>query len=241
MKSSKPKISKENKLMDEFILSVFYDIDNFCVQLKNLFEHSMIPCDEQKSSFELPSALSLSEVMTICVIFHLSGYRTFKWYDTKLIQKEYHKFFSNPVSYNRFMELMPYATVLFVHSIGFKSLCTGINFVDSTTLDVCNSHRIQQHKAFQGIAQRSKCSTGWFYGFKLHLIIHDCREILSFCWYQAMWMTVTRKSWNTWQKTSLESCFLTRAMFPRSCLRNLWIKVWSLLLNRRKMPKTKGY
>lgn len=60
-------------------------------------------------------------------------------------------------------------------------LCTGISFVDTTTLDVCDSHRIQQHKVFDDIAKRGKSSTGWFYGFKLHLVIHDCGEILNFC------------------------------------------------------------
>lgn len=59
--------------------------------------------------------------------------------------------------------------------------CTGISFVDSTTLDVCDSHRIQQHKVFEGIAQRGRSSIGWFYGFKLHLVINDRGEILSFC------------------------------------------------------------
>lgn len=170
--------------MDEMIISVFYDIDNFCKELKIFFEHSLLPCDENPTSFEPPSALSLSEIMTICVLFHLSGYRTFKWYDTKFIQKDCRKFFPRLVSYNRFVELMPYAAMplaLFVQAIGTKSLCTGISFVDSTTLDVCNSHRIQQHKVFEGIAQRGKCSTGWFYGFKLHLVINDRGETLSFC------------------------------------------------------------
>lgn len=79
---------------------------------------------------------------------------------------------------------MPYAAMpltLFMHSISFKFPCTGINFVDSTTLDVCDSHRIPQHKVFKGITQRGRSSTGWFYGFKLHLVINDCGEILSFC------------------------------------------------------------
>ncbi len=53
--------------------------------------------------------------------------------------------------------------------------------VESTTLDVCDSHRIQQNKVFKGIAQRSRSSTGWFYGFKHHLVINDCGEILNFC------------------------------------------------------------
>ena len=62
--------------MDEIIISVFYDIDNFCKELKKYFEHSLISENEKVASFEPLSALSLSEVMTICVLFHLSGYRT---------------------------------------------------------------------------------------------------------------------------------------------------------------------
>ena len=177
-------ISKENKLIDEFIISIFYDIDNFCKELKNYFEHYFISCDGKKASFEPPSSLSLSEIMTICICFHLSGYRTFKWYYTKLIQKEYRQFFSSLVSYNRFVELMPYAALplsLFVQYIRSKTSCTGISFVDSTTWEVCDSHRIQQHKVFAGIVKRGKSSTGWFYGFKLHLVINDCGEILNFC------------------------------------------------------------
>ena len=49
-----------------------------------------------------------------------------------------------------------------------KGACRGISFVDSTALDVCDNHRIQQHKVFKEIAQRGRSSTGWFYGFKLH-------------------------------------------------------------------------
>ena len=170
--------------MDEFIISIFYEIDNFCKGLKEHFEHSLISRKEEAVSFEPPSALSLSEIMTICVCFHLSGYRTFKGYYTRLIQKDYRKFFPRLVSYNRFVELMPYAAIpltLFVQYTNSKSPCTGISFMDSTTLDVCDSHRIQQHKVFEGLAQRGKSSTGWFYGFKLHLVINDRGEILSFC------------------------------------------------------------
>ena len=75
-----------------------------------------------------------------------------------MILKEYKKFFPKLVSYNRFVELMPYAAIpltLFMQIHG-KGACRGISFMDSTTLDVCDSHRIQQHKVFQGIAQRGK-------------------------------------------------------------------------------------
>jgi hypothetical protein len=40
--------------------------------------------------------------------------------------------------------------------------------------------RIPRHKTFKQEAQRGKSSAGWFYGFKLHIIVDDCGEILSF-------------------------------------------------------------
>ena len=58
--------------------------------------------------------------------------------------------------------------------------CTGISFVDSTPLRVCRTQRIHIHKTFKGIAQRGKCSMGWFFGFKLHLICNEKGELLNF-------------------------------------------------------------
>ena len=59
--------------------------------------------------------------------------------------------------------------------------CTGISFIDSTSLDVCLNQRIHSHKVFAGLAARGKTSTGWFFGFKLHLVVNDRGEILQFC------------------------------------------------------------
>ena len=57
---------------------------------------------------------------------------------------------------------------------------TGISFIDSTSLHVCHNLRIRSNKVFKGIAVRGKTSTGWFYGFKLHLVINEHGEILAF-------------------------------------------------------------
>jgi len=56
----------------------------------------------------------------------------------------------------------------------------GINFVDSTHIKVCHNRRVHQHNVFKAVAERGFRSIGWFYGFKLHLIINDSGEILSF-------------------------------------------------------------
>jgi Transposase DDE domain len=61
-----------------------------------------------------------------------------------------------------------------------KGRRTGIAFIDSTPLAVCDNHRITTHKVFEGIARRGKTSMGWFVGFKLHLIVNDEGELLAF-------------------------------------------------------------
>ncbi len=86
------------------------------------------------------------------------------------------------VSYNRFVELQKEVAVpltIFIKKV-LLGKCTGISFVDSTTLRVCKNQRIQMHKVFKGIAQRGQCSIGWFFGFKLHLICNEKGEILNF-------------------------------------------------------------
>ena len=86
------------------------------------------------------------------------------------------------VSYNRFIELLP--DVLMPLTCFMQTRCktsqNGIAFIDSTPLRVCKNLRIPRHKTFKGEAERGKSSTGWFYGFKLHLLVDDCGDILSF-------------------------------------------------------------
>ena len=90
--------------------------------------------------------------------------------------------FTRQVSYNRFVELEK--EVLLPMTIFIKKVLlgtyTGISFVDSTPLHVCRNQRILIHKTFEGLAERGKYSMGWFFGFKLHLIIIDKGEILNF-------------------------------------------------------------
>lgn len=63
--------------------------------------------------------------------------------------------------------------------------CTGISFIDSTPIRVCKNKRIKRNKVFKGIAELGKSTMGYFYGFKLHLIVNDKGEILNFIITQA--------------------------------------------------------
>lgn len=69
---------------------------------------------------------------------------------------------------------------LFAYLLERKGLITGIAFIDSTSIAVCHNKRISRNRVFKGLAKRGKTTAGWFYGFKLHLIINDKGEILSF-------------------------------------------------------------
>ena len=164
----------------EELLAIFCDVDDFCKDYESYCEHHLL-MDKEKI---IPkTSMSLSEIMTIIIYFHLSNQRTFKWYYIKFVGTVLRPYFPRQVSYNRFVEIMkmsivPLTLYLMKYRVG---KCTGINFIDSTTLDVCDSHRISSHKVFSGLAQRGKSSMGWFYGFKLHLIINDMVEIPSVC------------------------------------------------------------
>lgn len=84
------------------------------------------------------------------------------------------------MSYTRFVELLPSARLsLCAYLETCQGRCTGISFVDSTPLAVCHNRRIQQHRVFTGLAQRGRNSVGWFYGFKLHVVVNDCGELLA--------------------------------------------------------------
>jgi hypothetical protein len=112
------------------------------------------------------------------------------WFYQRHLLKHLAKAFPKMPSYNRFIELLP--DILIPLTTFMQTRCgqsKGIAFVDSTPLCVCKNSRIPRHKTFKQKAQRGKSSTGWFYGFKLHIIVDDCGEILSFQLPKAMLMT----------------------------------------------------
>lgn len=95
--------------------------------------------------------------------------------------------FPNTVSYNRFTELIQnniLPLTIFLKTCCL-SKCTGISFVGSTPIRVRKNKRINRNKVFKNIAQVSKTITGYFYDFKLHIVINNKGEILNFTITQA--------------------------------------------------------
>ncbi|ALG69229.1 IS982 family transposase [Beggiatoa leptomitoformis] len=156
---------------------LFCEVDDFCNAFIPEWEKTQLNdgCKKRRRT----RSLSPSEIITLIVLYHSSGYRTFKWFYTR--HQHLSQAFPKLVSYNRFIELLP--DILIPLTFFMKSRCAtgkGIAFIDSTPLRVCDNLRISRHQTFKEEAQRGKSSTGWFYGFKLHLLVDDCGQILSF-------------------------------------------------------------
>ncbi len=118
--------------------------------------------------------------MTILIHVHHMRFRDFKTYSLVYVLGHLRRAFPNAVSYHRFVELIP-STVgpLCAYLQICLGTCIGLSFVDSTALAVCHNRRIRQHRVFRDLAQRGKISLGWFYGFKLHLVINHHGELLA--------------------------------------------------------------
>lgn len=167
------------------LISIFCDVDDFCKEFEPEWRKILIEQDRgligNKKRRNRKSELSLSEAITIVTMFHKTRHRTFKDYYERYVLAFLKPFFPKLLSYSRFVNLMKTCLFpLFIFSQGCLGECTGISFVDSTILTVCHSRRITSHRVFKKIAKRGKTSTGWFYGFKLHLIINDIGEILAY-------------------------------------------------------------
>jgi hypothetical protein len=160
------------------LLELFVDVDDFCQIFLPIWYKRLLGDGSKK---RLRSGkLSMSEIMTIIIYFHQSRYRDFKSYYINYVCEHLDHEFPNLVSYERFVILMP--TAFGPLSAYLKSLygrCSGISFVDSTALAVCDNHRIHTNKVFDQVAKRGKGSMGWFYGLKLHLVVNDRGEILA--------------------------------------------------------------
>lgn len=157
-------------------VALFCDVDDFCQDFEPEFQRRLLagPTRSRNRSCQL----SLSEMMTIVIAFHASHYRDFKAYYLDLAENG-DDLFPTMMTYRRFNGLMPRLIVPLTSYLQTRfGTCSGISFVDSTPLAVCGNKRIERNRVFEGVAALGKSTMGWFYGFKLHLVINDCGELL---------------------------------------------------------------
>lgn len=160
------------------LVELFCDVDDFCKIFIPQWQKQLLADGTRQRQRE--TRMSTSELMTIVIGFHMSHHRDFKNYYLGYISSLYKKEFPNLLSYTRFLAIMPRLIVpMSAYFTSLKGKPTGIEFIDSTCIKVCHNIRIPRHKTFDGIAQRGKGTMGWFYGFKLHLIVNHQGEIVA--------------------------------------------------------------
>lgn len=161
------------------LLELFCAVDDFC----QMFEPKWRQLSLSSGSKQRLRArsLTLSEMMTILILFHQSHYRNFKAFYTEHVCAHLRRDFPALMSYSRFVECMPDTLLpVCVYLQTQFGPCTDVSFVDSTKLAVCHNRRIAQHRVFATQAKRGKTSVGWFFGFKLHLVFNDRGELVTF-------------------------------------------------------------
>ena len=158
---------------------LFCDVDDFCHLFLPAWYRQQLTDGIRKR--RRSSRLTLSEILTILIDFHQSQYRHFKAFYLLHLCRHHRSEFPDLLSYPRFVALIPTALMpLCVYLHIRRGEDTGIAFIDATALVVCHNRRIHSHKVFKHVARRGKTSMGWFYGFKLHLVVNDRGDLLAF-------------------------------------------------------------
>lgn len=187
---------------EEILYQMFIEVDEFCNAYQDYSQNHGLSIGNAPSVG--PRAqLCDSEVITLLLFYHRSGYKCFQYYYESCACTELAHYFPRIVSYSRFLSLIKGVAVplmLFAHYKCGQGDRTGIYFADSKKLPVCDNRRIHSNKVFKDIAARGKSSTGWFYGLKLHLIINNIGEIIQF--------SITAANVSDNNKTVLEKLFL---------------------------------
>lgn len=161
------------------ITALFVCLDDFCHLYEQAHRENLLPYDNtlrrRRRGF-----LSLSEMLLIEILYHFSPFKDFKRFYHYGVCREYRSFFKQVPTYERFIILKQ--RLFLPLTVLVHSLCgdeTGLYFVDSTPLKVCRNKRISNHKTFDRMAKRGKNTMGWFFGFKLHLIINNKGQIMA--------------------------------------------------------------
>jgi hypothetical protein len=170
-----------DKDKETLLYQIFMDVDDFvnaldCFENKHRLGSAPVHPGPKRG-------MHRSEVLSILIFYHYSGYKCFQYYYNSFVIKDLCSFFPNAVSYTRFVATIGESTkqlYLFAQLRCALAEHSGIYFADSKKLPVCDNRRIHSNKVFKNVASRGKSSTGWFYGLKTHLLVNNLGQIVQF-------------------------------------------------------------
>lgn len=157
--------------------ALFCCLDDFARLFEDWEQHQLIPTGRKRRR---TGKLCLGEMLFVMVLFHLSPFKDFKHFWIHGVEHKYRDCFGDLPSYGRFVALMPRLFAPFcvlIHSLSGDK--TGIYIADSTKLAVCANPRISRNRTFKGLAARGHATMGWFFGFKLHVVMNHHGELMA--------------------------------------------------------------
>lgn len=164
---------------EDLLVKLYIDVDElrlgYMSYLRSIGQH-----DKAKQP---KTNLNGSEVATILISYHLSGYKCFEYFYRRMVKHQLAKDFPKAPLYETFLAYIPKAeplVFLWLLHTTLQSKRTGLYFIDSKKLQVCHLKREHSNRVFKGVAAKGKTSTGWFFGLKIHLITNNLGQIVSF-------------------------------------------------------------
>jgi hypothetical protein len=166
--------------MFDRLVEYFCAFDDFEQSVRAQHKATLLTNGEVERRHGPEGGLVDSEIMTILVMYHGSRFQDFKTFYNTVIRGYFHAFFPGAPCYERFLTLTKRAWVLLTFFlVSRRGRKTDIYYIDSTALPVCHIKRQAKHRVFSGLASWGRTSVGWFFGFKLHLVFNNEREIVA--------------------------------------------------------------
>jgi Transposase DDE domain len=157
---------------------LFCEVDDFCKEF--FLREPTNKIEDGKPHRNRAKRLAPSEIMTILIYFHASGYRDFKHFYINHVIPHLAPLFPGLLSYTRFVAVIPSVLLPMCSYLSSRfDNPTGISYIDATKIEVCHKKRISRNKVFKGLGEIGKTTMGWFFGFKLNLIINEQGGLLA--------------------------------------------------------------
>lgn len=215
------------------ITTLFVCLDDFCKLYEACLQEKALP---RPSTRQRSGYLTLSEMLLIEVLYHFSAYKNFKYFYLHDICDRHRDKFTKLPCYDRFLTLkkklfMP--LTLLIHSLTGEK--TGLYFADSTPLKVCHNKRIGNHKVFEGLAKRGRSTMGWFFGFKLHVVVNHKGHLMAVKITPGN--TDDRDPLSDMTKGLTGKCFADKGYIGKEIFKKLWDQGMHLVTGIRKNMK----
>jgi hypothetical protein len=168
-------------VMFDRLVERFCEFDDFCQFIRTEWEAYLVAHGHRRQRQHGPrGGLCDSEIMLLLVLYHSSRFKNFKTFYNGIVLGLLRAYFPGAPCYERFITLTKgvwaLLTLFLASRMGHKG---DIYYIDSTPLAVCHNRRIAKHRVFAGLAARGKTSMGWCFGFKLHLVFNQQRQIVA--------------------------------------------------------------